>query len=83
MSDPINHPAHYKTESGLESIDVIDAFGFGFNLGNAFKYMARAKKKGAELEDLKKAAWYLEHEIQTLQSRLERGTFCGRVGKRK
>jgi hypothetical protein len=65
MSDSINHPPHYKTASGLESIDVIDAFGFNFNLGNCFKYLARAKKKGTELEDLKKAAWYLRHEIET------------------
>jgi hypothetical protein len=69
MSDPVNHPSHYKTTSGLESIDVIDAFEFGFSLGNCFKYMARAKKKGSELEDLQKARWYLNHEIEAAAKR--------------
>jgi hypothetical protein len=45
MTDLINHPPHYKS-GGLESIDVIEAFEFGFCLGNVFKYIARADKKG-------------------------------------
>jgi hypothetical protein len=69
MSDNVNHPAHYGGESNpFEVIKVIEdlqsSYGirevrFGFCLGNAIKYIARAKKKNAELEDLKKAAWYL------------------------
>ena len=62
MTETINHPAHYKG-NGMEAIDVIEAFGLNFCLGNAFKYIARAEKKGNPLEDLKKARWYLDREI--------------------
>ena len=70
MSDPVNHPGHYQTAAGIEAIDVIEAFGLGFNLGNAVKYILRAGKKGSRrcrqrdrLTDLQKAAWYLAGEI--------------------
>jgi hypothetical protein len=63
--DMVNAPPHYKTESGLEAIDVIEAFGLGFNLGNAAKYILRAGKKGDRLEDLRKARWYLDREIKS------------------
>lgn len=64
MSDPINHPDHY-TSGGVEAIDVIEAWGLGFCLGNALKYIARAGRKDPtkRLEDLQKARWYLEREI--------------------
>lgn len=66
--DDVNHPSHYSSESGLEAIEVIEAFFHGNAfLANTFKYIARAGKKGGEakrLEDLKKARWYLEREIQ-------------------
>lgn len=65
MSDPINHPAHYKS-GGLETIDVIEAFGLGFRLGNVVKYVLRHGRKGAALADLKKARWYLDREIAAL-----------------
>ena len=61
--DMVNHPSHYKSASGLESIDVIEAFELGFGLGNTVKYILRHDKKGNPLEDLKKARWYLEREI--------------------
>lgn len=65
MTDNINHPKHYQTASGLEAIDVIDAFfSDNFNLGNSFKYLARAGKKNNRLEDLEKSAWYLAREIE-------------------
>jgi Protein of unknwon function (DUF3310) len=61
---PVNHPAHYGGEDDpYEAIKVIEAWGLGFNLGNCTKYVARAGKKGGRLEDLKKAAWYLNREI--------------------
>ncbi len=63
MSDPVHHPAHYKSEGGMEVIDVIENFGLGFRLGNTVKYILRAGKKGNRLEDLKKARWYLDREI--------------------
>lgn len=66
-NDNVNNPSHYQTESGLEAIEVIEAFfEDNYHLGNAFKYMARAGKKNDELEDIEKAIWYLERYKQTL-----------------
>lgn len=62
--DLVNHPPHYKSETGLESIDVIEAFELGFNLGNAVKYILRCNKKGNKIQDLDKAIWYLKREIE-------------------
>lgn len=73
QSDAVNHPSHYASESGLEAIEVIEAFFHGNAfLANTFKYVARAGKKGGEakrLEDLKKARWYLEREIKRGEAR--------------
>lgn len=66
MKDMVNSPPHYKS-GGLESIDVIEAFGLGFSLGNAVKYILRHDKKGKPLEDLKKARWYIERAIKNLE----------------
>ena len=63
--DNVNHPAHYKT-GGIETIDFIEAKDLGYHLGNVIKYVTRAKHKGNELEDLKKAQWYLERAIMKL-----------------
>lgn len=63
MSDLINHPPHY-TASAIEPIDVIEAWQLGFHLGNTVKYIARAEHKGSTLQDLEKAAWYLNREIE-------------------
>lgn len=66
----VDHPDHYGGEDNpYEAIKVIEALGFGFCLGNAFKYIARAGKKGPRLEDLKKAEWYLKREIATEESK--------------
>lgn len=59
----VDHPAHYGGDGTYEAIKVIEAWGLGFSLGNAVKYIARAGKKGAALEDLQKARWYLDREI--------------------
>lgn len=56
-------PDYYKS-GGLEAFDVIDAFDLNFNLGNAFKYIARAGKKNDKIEDLRKAVTYLNREIE-------------------
>lgn len=63
MKDNINHPSHYQG-NGLEVIQVIKAFDLNFNLGNAVKYILRAGKKGEREEDLKKAIWYLNKEVE-------------------
>lgn len=63
----VDHPLHYQSKNGLEVIDVIEAFGLGFSLGNAVKYVCRAGKKDAIIQDLEKAKWYIEHEIQRLK----------------
>ena len=62
VSDPVNHPAHYKT-GGIETIDFIEAKGFNYNMGNAVKYITRADHKGNRKQDLEKAIWYLKREL--------------------
>lgn len=66
--DNINSPAHYS-QSGIEPIVVIDAWKLSFCLGNTVKYIARAPHKNAQLEDLRKARWYLDHEIRMLEKK--------------
>lgn len=65
----VEHPSHYNM-GGIEVIDAIKAWGFGegFNRGNAIKYIARAGRKdpAKEIEDLKKARWYIDAEIDRL-----------------
>jgi hypothetical protein len=58
----VNHPPHYKT-GGIETIDFIEAKNLGYNLGNVVKYISRADYKGDRLENLKKAQWYLNREV--------------------
>lgn len=69
-SEAINHPQHYGGDTTYEAIKVIEAWGLGFCLGNTVKYISRAGKKAAdkELEDLRKARWYLDREITRLES---------------
>ena len=68
----VNHPNHYQSETGLEVIDVIEAFTFDLkgieatDTGNVLKYMCRWKAKNG-LQDLKKAHWYLEHLIKHVE----------------
>lgn len=70
----VNHPVHYQfgENNEYEAIKVIDAWELGFSLGNTVKYISRAGKKNPdkELEDLKKAKWYLDHHIKNLESKL-------------
>jgi len=63
MADPVNHPDHYTSHpSGVEVIQITEHMNFC--LGNVVKYVLRADAKGKPLEDLKKAAWYLDREIK-------------------
>lgn len=67
--DPVNHPAHYQHPSGIEAIDICEHHNF--NVGNALKYCIRAGLKGDLIEDLKKAAWYINREIDRLEKQGE------------
>lgn len=66
--DIINHPAHYMSRTGLETIDVIESFTdpVGWNMGNVIKYICRWQKKNG-LEDLKKAEFYLKRLIRMVE----------------
>lgn len=62
MTDLVNKPPHYTAHpSGVECIQITEHMGF--NLGNAVKYIWRADLKGAAVQDLEKAAWYIQREI--------------------
>jgi len=63
MKEAVDHPGHYRSDS-IEAIDVIESWQMNFNLGNVIKYVCRAGLKSNDsIEDLRKAAWYLNREI--------------------
>ena len=72
--DMVAHPPHYQSETGLETIDVIEAFTSDLkgieatDTGNVLKYMCRWKHKNG-LQDLEKAKWYLEHLINHIKEK--------------
>ena len=63
-NDIINHPSHY-TDGKFETIEAIESWRLGYHLGNAVKYISRAgkKSKDTELEDLRKARWYIKRYL--------------------
>lgn len=61
--ETVNHPSHYNAGS-IEVIDAIEDWELNFHLGNVVKYVARAEHKNNTIEDLKKARWYLDRDIQ-------------------
>lgn len=63
----VDKPAHYRTGL-IEVIDFIEDQKFGYHLGNVVKYVSRSAHKGHQLQDLKKARWYLEREIMRLEA---------------
>lgn len=70
-NEQVDHPAHYGgADDPYEAIKVIEAWGLGFCLGNAIKYIARAGLKPGQsaLVDLRKARWYLDRHIQRIES---------------
>jgi len=68
--ESVNHPKHYGGEKNdYEAIKVIDAWEVDFYLGNVLKYICRAGKKTGQLEDLKKAKWYLDQKISKMEER--------------
>lgn len=72
--DLVNHPPHYKSKSGLETIDVIDAFTSELNgteayyIGNILKYLCRWKQKDG-FRDLRKARWYLNRLLEQVEEK--------------
>jgi hypothetical protein len=67
-TDLVNHPPHYKS-GGIETIDFIEAKDLNYRLGNVIKYVSRAGKKASDpVQDLEKAAWYLQREIDARKS---------------
>lgn len=66
--ETINHPSHYGGDTTYETIKVIEAWGLNFRLGNCVKYISRAGAKGNKRQDLEKALWYLQREIDQLGS---------------
>ena len=64
----VNSPKPY-TDGGIETIDFIEAKGLGYHLGNVVKYISRAGKKTNELQDLKKAQWYLNRYVELMEKK--------------
>lgn len=73
MSDAVNHPSHY-TDGNIEVIDFIEDKKLNYHRGNAVKYICRAGKKdpAKEVEDLQKAIWYINREIQRLEAQKQK-----------
>lgn len=73
MTEKVNHPDHYN-QLDVECIDVVEHFSF--NLGSAMKYIWRAGLKQGEPadQDLNKAAWYIQRELERLDKRSKQGT---------
>lgn len=78
MTEKVDHPQHYGgKDNPYEAIKVIEAWNLGFNLGNTVKYISRAGKKvkspeesrSKEIEDLEKAIWYLQREVENLKEK--------------
>jgi Protein of unknwon function (DUF3310) len=68
----VTHPSHYGgKDNPHEAIKVITSWGLGFNLGNVVKYISRAGKKDPErlIQDLEKARFYLDYEINLLKNK--------------
>ncbi len=66
--EAVNHPLHYGGDNNpYEAIKVIEAWDLDFCLGNTVKYISRAGKKDDIVQDLEKAAWYLQRKIDRLK----------------
>ena len=64
-AEAVDHPEHYN-QGAFEAIDVIEDWGLNFNVGNAVKYISRYEHKNNPKEDLRKAIWYLNRELESL-----------------
>jgi hypothetical protein len=64
--DPVNKPSHYAEGRQFETIEVIEDWKLSYRLGNCVKYISRAGRKGDRKQDLEKALWYLQREIEAI-----------------
>ena len=77
MNDPVNHPKHYTEHpSGVECIEITEHLNFC--VGNAMKYLWRAGLKGEQVEDLRKARWYIDREIARILNNADEPPFMKR-----
>ena len=77
MNDNVNHPKHYTNHpSGVECIEVTEHMNFC--VGNAIKYLWRAGLKGEQIEDLRKARWYIDREIARILNNADEPPFMKR-----
>jgi hypothetical protein len=77
MNDPVNHPKHYTEHpSGVECIEITEHLNFC--VGNAIKYLWRAGLKGEQVEDLRKARWYIDREIARILNNADEPPFMKR-----
>jgi hypothetical protein len=75
--DPVNHPKHYTEHpSGVECIEITEHMNFC--VGNAIKYLWRAGLKGEQVEDLRKARWYIDREIARILNNADEPPFMKR-----
>jgi hypothetical protein len=75
MKEKVNHPKHYGGEDNpYEAIKVIEAWNANFNIGNVLKYISRCGKKDREIQELEKASWYLNREIEN-RKRMEEAEY--------
>ena len=80
MNDPVNHPKHYTEHpSGVECIEITEHMNFC--VGNAIKYLWRAGLKGEQVEDLRKARWYIDREITRILNNADEPPFMKRSEK--
>ena len=70
--EKVNHPSHYADGRKYEPIDVIEDWNLGFSLGNAVKYISRAGRKDNAIEDLEKAIFYINYEIEKLKQEMNK-----------
>ncbi len=83
MVDYVNHPPHYM-RGKIEAIEVIEDWKLGYHLGNTIKYLCRAglKDSSKEIEDLKKAHWYLTRYLESKTRDEQDGELAGPLGSR-
>ena len=80
MNYPVNHPKHYTEHpSGVECIEITEHMNFC--VGNAIKYLWRAGLKGEQVEDLRKARWYIDREIARILNNADEPPFMKRSEK--